>query len=73
MKALHQQTQEIIDRIKNLKEFKIIRNVPDDFELNGIMPYDIRFDNNRMLTVTLTAATQEEAESRVDEFITRMK
>lgn len=62
----------IMDRVKNLKEYKVIRNMSDDFVLNGKMPYDIKLDSNNVLTVTLMAISREEAERRVSEFITGM-
>ena len=61
-----------MDRVKNLKEYKVIRNMSDDFVLNGKMPYDIKLDSNNVLTVTLMAISREEAERRVSEFITGM-
>jgi hypothetical protein len=62
----------IMDRIKNLKEFTIKRAVPDNFILNGKMPYNVKLDNNNILTVTLMAVDREEAERRVSEFISGM-
>lgn len=62
----------IMDRVKNLKEYKVIRTVSDNFILNGKMPYDIKFDKNNQLTVTLLAVDRIEAERRVDEFIESM-
>jgi hypothetical protein len=62
----------IMDRVKNLKEYKVVRNVSDDFILNGKMPYDVKLDKNNILTVTLMAVDQEEAEQRVSEFISGM-
>jgi hypothetical protein len=62
----------IMDRVKNLKEFKVVRNVSEEFVLNGKMPYDIKLDKNNVLTVTLMAVDEEEAERRVSEFISGM-
>jgi hypothetical protein len=62
----------IMDRVKNLKEYKVVRNVSDDFILNGKMPYDVKLDKNNILTVTLMAVDQAEAERRVSEFISGM-
>ena len=64
---------DVIFRMKNLKEFKIRRNLEDDFILNGKMPYDVKLDKNNVLTVTLMAVDKEEAERRVSEFIASMK
>jgi hypothetical protein len=59
--------------MKNLKEFKIKRNLDDDFTLIGKMPYDVKLDKNNILTVTLMAVDKQEAERRVSEFIASMK
>ena len=64
--------RDIMDRVKNLKEFKIVRTVSENFLLNGKMPYDIKLDKNNVLTVTLMAVDKEEAERRVSEFISGM-
>jgi len=64
---------DVIFRMKNLKEYKVIRTMSDDFILNGKMPYDVKLDNNNVLTVTLMAVDRQEAERRVSEFITGMK
>ena len=65
--------RDIMDRVKNLKEFKVVRNVSEEFVLNGKMPYDIKLDKNNVLTVSLMAVDKEEAERRVSEFISGMK
>lgn len=62
----------IMDRIKNLKEFTIKRKVPDNFTLNGKMPYDIKLDSNGIISVKLMAVDKTEAERRVSEFISGM-
>jgi len=63
---------DVIFRMKNLKEYKVVRTMSDDFVLNGKMPYDVKLDSNNVLTVTLMAVDREEAERRVSEFITGM-
>lgn len=64
---------DVIFRMKNLKEFKIRRTMDDTFVLNGKMPYDVKLDKNNVLTVTLMAVDKQEAERRVSEFIASMK
>jgi hypothetical protein len=64
---------DVIFRMKNLKQFKIKRTMDDTFVLNGKMPYDVKLDKNNVLTVTLMAVDKDEAERRVSEFIARMK
>lgn len=62
----------VLFRMKNLKEFKIKRTMEEGFALNGKMPYDVKLDKNNVLTVTLMAVDREEAERRVSEFISGM-
>lgn len=64
---------DVIFRMKNLKEYKVMRTMEEGFILNGKMPYDVKLDKNNVLTVTLMAVDKEEAERRVSEFITGMK
>ena len=64
---------DVIFRMKNLKQFKIKRTMDDTFVLNGKMPYDVKLDKNNVLTVTLMAVDKDEAERRVSEFIASMK
>ena len=63
---------DVIFRMKNLKEFKVKRTMDENFVLNGKMPYDVKLDKNNVLTVTLMAVDKEEAERRVSEFISGM-
>lgn len=70
---MHKDVDDVLFRMRNLKEFKIKRTMDDDFILNGKMPYDVKLDKNNVLTVTLMAIDKQEAERRVSEFITGMK
>jgi hypothetical protein len=63
---------DVIFRMKNLKEFKIKRTMDEGFVLNGKMPYDVKLDKNNVLTVKLMAVDKDEAERRVSEFISGM-
>lgn len=64
---------DVLFRMRNLKEFKIKRTMDEGFILNGKMPYHVKLDKNNVLTVTLMAVDKQEAERRVSEFITGMK
>jgi len=63
---------DVIYRMKNLKEFKIKRTMDEGFVLNGKMPYHVKLDKHNVLTVKLMAVSKEEAERRVSEFISGM-
>ena len=69
---MDKKVEDVIHRMKNLREYKVVRNVSEGFVLNGKMPYDVKLDKNNVLTVTLMAVDREEAERRVSEFIVGM-
>ncbi len=37
---------DVIFRMKNLKEYKVVRTMSEGFVLNGKMPYDVKLDKN---------------------------
>jgi hypothetical protein len=69
---MNKDIDDVLYRMKHLKEFKIKRTMDENFILNGKMPYDVKLDKNNVLTVTLMAVNKEEAERRVSEFISGM-
>lgn len=69
---MNKDLDDVLFRMKNLKEFKIKRTMDDSFVLNGKMPYDVKLDKNNVLTVKLMAVDKQEAERRVSEFIAGM-
>ena len=59
----------VIDRIKNLKEFEVIIDIPPEVMFDGSpMPFNLRVDRNQVASVRLLAETQEEAEEKVRNF-----
>lgn len=58
----------IMNRIKNLKEFEVAIDIPDEFIFNGTMPFDMIIDRNQSARVIVLAETQEEADAKVDDF-----
>ena len=70
---MNKDVDDVLFRMRNLKEFKIKRTMDESFVLNGKMPYDVKLDKNNVLTVKLMAVDKQEAERRVSEFITGMK
>ena len=58
----------VIDRIKNLKEFEVIIDIPDEFIFNGTIPFDMVVDRNQSARVLVIAETQQEAEEKVSQF-----
>lgn len=59
---------DVIDRVKNLKEFQIEFTFNRDFLFSGKLPFDLLIGPNEKGIATVLAATQEEAEERVMEY-----
>jgi hypothetical protein len=58
----------VINRMKNLRQFTVEVDLPEDFQLHGIMPFDIKIRKNKGW-FKVYALTLEEAQQKVDEFI----
>jgi hypothetical protein len=59
--------RQVLDRIKGLKQFVVRVPVPKNFQFTGAVPFDMEIVG-RMAMVTVWAATQEEAQTRAEEF-----
>ena len=56
-----------MERLKNLQEYEVQVNVPDDFQFRGKSPYDIYIANN-IAFVKVVAASLDEAVQKANEF-----
>lgn len=63
---------QFIYRAKNLKEFEVTTTVPDNFRFNGMIPFDMKIDNET-LTAKVWAVEFEEAAQRLDDFLESCK
>ncbi len=63
-----QLAQNIIERAMKMQTFRIVRTLPDDFEINGPIPFDIRIKDG-IINVTVQARTLEEANKQVDDYL----
>lgn len=61
-----------IYRAQNLQEFEVLRD-ENNMILNGIIRYDIHHRPGTPYRITVPAMTQDEAETRVDEWIHEMR
>jgi hypothetical protein len=61
-----------INRAKNLQEFTVCTNVPDDFRFNGVVPFDINIIEGE-IEAKVWAVDFEEAVNRLDEWIETCK
>ena len=58
----------LVDRIKNLQKFVIVTPLPDEFEFNGPVPFDMRIKDD-IVMADVWALTLEEATQRVNEYL----
>ena len=64
------QTQQVIDRLMNLKEFTVSVPVEEEWRPNGPVPFDIKIKKG-IATVTIPALTEQEARSKIIEYFNR--
>jgi len=61
--------KEVLNRIKNLKEFEVVIDIPPEVMFDGSpMPFNLRVNKEQVASVTLLAETQEEANEKVRNF-----
>lgn len=60
----------LIERIKNLKEFEVTRELPENFRFFGKVPYDCTLDAGT-IKVKVWGVTLEEAEAKAEDFIAK--
>lgn len=63
-----QTINDLMDRLKNLKEYTVEREIPDDFMFRGVIPFDIKISGTVGIFKVI-AISQGEADAKVDEFI----
>jgi hypothetical protein len=60
--------KEVMNRLKNLQEFEVCIDIPDEFIFNGTIPFDMIIDRDQSARVLVVAETQQEAEKKVEQF-----
>ena len=63
---------DLIFRAKNLQEFIITTDVPDDFRFNGTIPFDMEIKDGE-IAAKVYAVDFNEAIQRLDEFLETCK
>ncbi len=58
----------LIFRAKNLQEFTVTTELPDDFAFRGTIPFDMQITGN-ILEAKVWAIDFDEAVNRLDEFL----
>jgi hypothetical protein len=59
--------KQVLNRIKELKQFVVRVPVPEDFRFTGTVPFDLEIVGS-VAMVTVFASTQEEAQIRAEQF-----
>jgi hypothetical protein len=59
--------EQIINRIKRLKQFIVKVSVPEEFVFSGTVPFDIEIVGSTAM-ITVWAANEAEAQRRAEEF-----
>lgn len=62
----------LIYRAKHLKEFVVTTDVPEDFRFNGLIPFDMRIEDN-VIYATVYALDFDEAVKIFDNFLESCK
>ena len=62
----------LINRAKNLQEFTVETDVPEGFRFNGVIPFDMTIDGDK-LSAKVYALDFEEAVNRLNDFLEGQK
>ena len=62
----------LISRAKNLQEFTVTTDVPDDFRFNGVIPFDMEIKEN-VIYAKVYGIDFNEAVTRLDEWLETCK
>jgi hypothetical protein len=63
-----EQAQNLIFRAKNLIEFEVETELPDNFSFNGQVPFDLTIKDN-IITAKVWAVNFDEAAHRLNEYL----
>jgi hypothetical protein len=64
--------QNLIHRAKNLQEFVVETAVPEDFQFNGVIPFDMQIKDS-IITAKVMALDFNEAVTQLDNFLESCK
>jgi hypothetical protein len=63
---------DLIFRAKNLQEFVVETDVPEDFQFNGVIPFDMQIKDS-IITAKVMALDFDEAVTQLDNFLENCK
>jgi hypothetical protein len=64
--------QNLIHRAKNLQEFVVETDVPEDFQFNGVIPFDMHIKDS-IISAKVMALDFDEAVTQLDNFLESCK
>jgi len=64
--------QNLIHRAKNLQEFVVETTVPEEFQFNGVIPFDMQIKDS-IITAKVMALDFDEAVTQLDNFLESCK
>jgi len=64
--------QNLIHRAKNLQEFVVETTVPEDFQFNGVIPFDMQIKDS-IISAKVMALDFDEAVTQLDNFLESCK
>lgn len=67
-----QPINEILNRIKNLREFIVNVDIPNGLQLNGVIPYDVSINGTKG-RFKIYASSKEEAEQKINEYLEKQQ
>lgn len=62
----------LIHRAKNLQEFVVETDVPEDFRFNGVIPFDMQIKDS-IISAKVIALDFDEAVTQLDNFLESCK
>jgi hypothetical protein len=68
MKTAKDIMDHFINRAKNLQEFEVTTRVPEDFRFNGVVPFDLRIEDDTIYA-TVWALEFDEAAKKLDDWL----
>ena len=63
---------QFINRVKNLQEFTVTTEVPEDFRFNGVIPFDLQMKDGE-IHATVLALDFNEACNKLDTWLETCK
>ena len=67
VQSMKAEFEAVMNRIKNLTEYEVMVNIPEDFQFDGVVPYDMSISGDKAF-VKVIAESIEEAKLKANEY-----